>query len=186
MHLIVGLGNPGSKYSATRHNAGFMLVERLASAHGIKLKGGWGRKAAWGKGTIAHVEVALAEPTTYMNLSGVAVRQLLEHFKAGPKDLLVISDDCYLPVGKLRLKRGGGSGGQKGVESIIESIGTSEFARLRLGIGEAKGESLPDYVLSPFGSNELQLVDDMLARGAEAVIKYVEGGIDAAMNAYNR
>jgi len=187
MKLVVGLGNPGREYAATRHNIGFMVIDRLAINLGIKIEKKM-LKALVGQGQVNGEKVILAKPQTFMNLSGEAVGMLLSWFKLAASDLLVIYDDLDLPPGKLRLRAGGGSGGHKGVQSIIQVIGTEYFTRVRIGIGRPPGPDFETvgYVLSRFGNDEAQVMEEALDLAQEAVVCAVRDGIERAMNLYNR
>jgi peptidyl-tRNA hydrolase, PTH1 family len=149
-YLIVGLGNPGKRYESTRHNIGFMALDRLAAQLKIELKQK-SFNALWGKGTLAGKNILLAQPQTFMNLSGTAVRQLQSFFKMDISNLIVIHDDLDLPFGAVKLKAGGGTAGHKGLASIESNFGNSEFIRVRLGIGKPVDKSrIEGYVLEPF------------------------------------
>jgi peptidyl-tRNA hydrolase, PTH1 family len=182
--LVVGLGNPGSKYLGTRHNIGFDLVDRLAQG---------GSPATFAnkfEGQQAEIEidfrrVLLLKPQTFMNLSGRSVGQAVRFFKLPVTDLLVVCDDLSLPVGKLRLRHGGSDGGQKGLRDIAAHLGTDQFPRLRIGIGENAGVDAADYVLSRFRSTERNAIDDALILASQAVVVWVTQGIDATMNRFN-
>jgi PTH1 family peptidyl-tRNA hydrolase len=181
--LIVGLGNPGREYERTRHNAGFMLVDLLALEAGIKLdkKG----KGVWGKGRIAGEEVVLLKPQTFMNLSGEAVSEVRAFYKIQAGSMIVAYDDCDLPIGKLRIRKDGGSGGHRGVNSIIATLGSKDFPRIRLGVGRPPHGDTANYVLSPFTKDEQPALEEMLCRGKESVEVLITGGIDQAMNMFN-
>jgi PTH1 family peptidyl-tRNA hydrolase len=184
-YLIVGLGNPGREYRDNRHNIGFMLIDRLAvrlNAQGMRLQSqALLVSAAW-EGR----RLLLAKPQTYMNLSGQAVQGLVRFYKLPLQNLLIAHDDLDLPLGTLRLRPGGGSGGQKGVASIIERLGTSDFPRLRLGIGRPPGRmDAAAYVLQDFSSAEQPLVSEVLNRAVDAVLTFVVEGLERAMNKYN-
>ena len=184
-YLISGLGNPGRDYRETRHNVGFMLLDRLAE----RLKISFTRmesKALVAKGEFEGRKLILAKPQEYMNLSGRAVGALLRYYKIPPKNLMVAYDDVDLPLGTLRIRPGGGSAGQKGMASIIERLGTEDFPRLRIGIDRPPGRmEAADYVLQIFSQSERKTISPTLDRGVEAVFKFVTGGLDAAMNLYN-
>ncbi len=184
MHLIVGLGNPGNAYRDTRHNIGFMLVDRLSLAHGIRLVNE-SHGAAWGTGSIGGAEAALAKPGTYMNLSGKAVCALRDALSMPVESIVVAHDDCDLPLGRLRIRRGGGSGGHRGVESIIAGLGTNGFPRLRLGIGRPDGQETDEFVLGRFRPEERGQVEDMLDRAASAIEAMLTEGVASAMNRFN-
>jgi len=177
------LGNPGREYEETRHNVGFMLIDRLASDRNIKLKRSG--VALIGKGTVGGVQAVLMKPLTYMNLSGDAVARFSDFFAIPVESIVVAHDDCDLPLGRIRLKKNGGSGGHKGIISITERLGSPDFQRVRLGIGRPEHGDVADYVLRPFRRDEGELLDEMLARGIESVEVLVTSGIDAAMNRFN-
>lgn len=183
MLLIVGLGNPGNEYEETRHNAGFMLVDLLCREHSIRLKKGG--KGLWGEGRIAGEDVILLKPMTYMNLSGLAVAEVLARQPLSPESIIAAFDDCDLPLGKVRIRKGGGSGGHRGLASLIENIGTREFPRIRLGVGRPPAGDIVDYVLSPFGPGERHTVEEMLERAKEALDSIITSGIEQAMNRFN-
>jgi PTH1 family peptidyl-tRNA hydrolase len=184
--LIVGLGNPGLEYSATRHNQGFLLLERLAEKHRMRFTGKRG-KSLVARGSLNGHDVALAKPQTYMNLSGQAVRDLLRIYGVPPKSLLVAYDDVDLPVGTIRLRERGGPGTHNGMRSIVDTIKTTEFPRLRIGVGmPTNGQDLADYVLGLPTPDERAALEEALARGVEAVETFVRRGVGAAMNAHNR
>jgi len=185
MNLIVGLGNPEKAYANNRHNIGFRCINKLAKLQGIPLaqRGG---QAQFGIGQIAGRDVVLAKPRTFMNLSGKSVKLLMQRFQVAPSDVLIIHDDLDLPLGKLRLYPGGGSGGHKGVESIINQVGSQDFPRVRVGIGRPQGyEDAADYVLSDFSPEERAVIEGTIVRVAEAVLCLLREGIVAAMNKYN-
>ncbi len=191
MKLIVGLGNPGFLYARHRHNIGFMCVSQLAKQQRINFDRKQGA-ARTGLGNIAGYKVVLARPQTYMNASGESVSALMKKLNVNPEDLIVIHDDLDLPVGKIRLRLGGGSGGHKGIDSIISRIGTREFHRVRVGIGRpdtdsaaAKEEAVISYVLSDFTSEERKIMDEAIPQACEAIVFLLAEGITAAMNKYN-
>ncbi len=166
MYLIFGLGNPGNRYRLTRHNIGFMVLEKLATRLEVDLKQK-SFNALWGKGKIAGKNVLLAMPQTYMNLSGNAVRRLLAFFKADINNLIVIHDDLDLPFGTIRLKTGGGNAGHKGLESIVENLGSSDFMRVRLGIGRPADKArIESYVLERFEPEEEAIVAAAIIQSA--------------------
>ncbi len=183
--LVVGLGNPGREYRGNRHNVGFMVVDRLCEELGARL-GRMQSKALTGSVTRDGVKIVLAKPQTYMNLSGQSVAALLRFYKIPREQLLVIHDDLDLPFGTLRLRPGGGPGGQKGVGSIIQQLGTQDFARLRLGIGRPPGRMDPaDYVLHDFAKDEQEFLPVILKQAADAAQVWVTSGLDKAMNQFN-
>ncbi len=185
MILVVGLGNPGPRYRGTRHNLGRAAVERLAAEVGVRLRDdGWARA---GRARLGQATVLLAVPETYMNESGVAVRDLLRRRRRGPADLLVVYDDLDLPFGTLRLRPGNGAGGHNGIRSIIDHLGTGAFPRVRIGIGRPpRGIDPVDYVLARFAPEERATAEDAVARAAEAVVTVVREGLETAMNRFNR
>jgi len=184
MYLIVGLGNPGNRYRATRHNIGFMVLEKLAA--GLDLDLSQKRfNALWGKGKIASTNVILAMPQTYMNLSGNAVRQLHAFFKTDLSNLIVIHDDLDLSFGSVRLKTGGGNAGHKGLASIEENLSSSEFMRIRLGIGKPTDKSrIEGYVLEPFGKEEVSVLPEVIQWAADAATEIVSSGMQTAIGNY--
>ncbi len=183
--LIVGLGNPGRDYKLTRHNAGFLLLDHLASTLGVT----FARLQFKALVTDARLEgrkLILAKPQTYMNLSGQAVGALMKFYKLPPEALLVAYDDVDLPFGTLRMRPKGGSGGHKGMKSIIERLGTQDFPRLRLGIGRPPGRmEAAAYVLQPFSTAEQAELPAIFERGVEAIRLFAALGLDAAMNYVN-
>ena len=182
---MVGVGNPGSKYASTRHNAGFMVLDVLAGAEGVRFRRfGQGDVAVW------HVDGkqgVLAKPRTYVNNSGLYVKFLVSRLSIGVDNMLVVHDDIALDVGHYKFKFGGGSAGHKGLTSIIESLGTTEFYRLRIGIGQpARGESRVDWVLSAFAEEQLEPLSEILQRCSTALADFaIQGGV-AAMNIHNK
>jgi PTH1 family peptidyl-tRNA hydrolase len=182
--LIVGLGNPGRKYARHRHNVGFQCLDRLAKAHNLSFS----RRRANASltlGEIADVRVVLARPLTYMNLSGQAVRPLVSFYKLSLEDILVIYDDLDLPLGTIRLRPEGGSGGHKGMRSIIEALGSQAFPRLRVGIGRPPGNDAISYVLSDFTADEQITLESIYEKVVAAVELFLREGTEAAMNVYN-
>ena len=183
--IVVGLGNPGKKYAGTRHNLGFWCVDRLAAEWGIDVSRRR-RLFVWGEGDAGGVSVALAKPRTYVNESGQAVTAVLARLRAKPSELIVVYDDLDLPVGRVRLRAEGGSGGHNGMKSIIADIGTQEFARLRIGIGRPAADSDEiDHVLGRPSDDERRTMADAVDKAAQAVAAIVEDGVEAAMNRFN-
>ena len=184
-YLLIGLGNPGREYKDNRHNIGFMLIDRLAvrlNARGLKLQS----KAIVISALYEERKLILAKPQTYMNLSGQSVQGLLHFYKIPPENLIVAHDDLDLPLGTIRIRPGGGPGGQRGMASTIEQLGTKDFPRLRLGIGRPPGRMDPkDYVLQEFSKDDLKLLPEILDRAADAALEFVIKGLNAAMNKYN-
>jgi len=183
MKLVVGLGNPGSRYRATRHNVGFQVVETVAAGEGWRFRPApWWR---WAEGRLAAEEVVLAQPRTFMNDSGRAVRALTETLGLPQDGMLVVCDDLHIGLGEVRVRRGGSSGGHKGLASIARELQSEGFARLRIGIGPSRGEVV-EFVLSEFAAEERTAVDTAVVRAAEAVRCWVAAGIEEAMNRFNR
>ena len=186
MRLIVGLGNPGPEYQWTPHNLGFLAVDEIANRANIRVERPEG-KALIGKGKVAGEEVILAKPLTYMNLSGNSVRDLLERYELEPGNLLVMYDERDLPWGVIRIGERGSPGTHNGAKSITSSVGTQEFARLRLGCGpEHPVGDLADYVLRPMKKATLEVAAEMVAAAGDAVEVILKEGIAAAMNKFNR
>ena len=180
--LIVGLGNPGPEYAGTRHNIGFDVVEALAGAHKIKLAVRKHR-AVYGEGSVAGTSVVLAKPMTFMNLSGQAVAALGKSYGLKPDRVVIVADDLDLPLGKLRVRAEGGAGGHNGHKSVIQSLGTQSYPRLRIGIGK-DGQTI-DHVLSKFHPDERKDVADAVQRAVKAIETLVEFGVERAMGEFN-
>jgi PTH1 family peptidyl-tRNA hydrolase len=182
--LVVGLGNPGTKYQGTRHNVGFEVIDRLA-------RGGSGAAfSARFDGLLAETEIAfhrvlLLKPQTFMNLSGRCVRQVLQFYKIDLADMLVVCDDLALPLGKLRIRGGGSDGGQKGLRDIAAQLGTDAFPRLRIGIGDRGPIDAADFVLTRFRPAERPIIEDALIVATQAVAVWVDKGLAEAMNRFN-
>jgi PTH1 family peptidyl-tRNA hydrolase len=186
MYLIVGLGNPGPEYAKTRHNLGFKVIEELARRLGITaLKSKHHSFIAESK--IGDHKIIIAEPQTFMNNSGAAVRGLLAWFKLLPENLILIYDDVDLEVGQLRIREKGGAAGHHGVESVIESVGTSEFPRVRIGIGrESLAEDVTEYVLQKIPPSQRDKIEEKVVSAADAVLSIISDGLPAAMNKFNQ
>ena len=185
MKLIVGLGNPGSRYRLTRHNLGFMIVDALAERWRISI-GGKRHEAELGTGEVASTRVVLAKPQTFMNASGESVAKLRRLHRLEPADILAIYDDLDLPLGRIRLRAEGGAGGHNGVASLISVLGKG-FPRLRVGIGRPPGGADPvGYVLEPFETSERALVQEAIARAADGAESWLEQGLEPTMNVVNR
>lgn len=181
--LIVGLGNPGKSYVNNRHNVGFQCIDHFAQAHRISVKERKAR-AKVGFGEVVGKRVVLAKPRTFMNASGEAVGRLVRQLGAPLDDLLVIYDDLDLPLGKVRIRQHGGAAGHKGVQSIIVSLGSDQFPRIRVGIGRPDGDEVA-YVLSDFTPAEKEIVNEVVATVSDAIYCILTEGIEAAMNRYN-
>ena len=186
MKLIVGLGNPGKAYASSRHNIGFRCINRLAKKHNIPVNRRQGR-AQLGSGEIEGTEVLLVKPRTFMNRSGESVSLLAKRFNVPPNDILIIHDDLDLPLGKIRLRQEGSSGGHKGIDSIIDSLKSQGFPRIKVGISRPheSSQDVVDYVLGDFHPGEKAIIEETIDRVAEVVRCLLAEGITAAMNAYN-
>ncbi|MDQ0150243.1 aminoacyl-tRNA hydrolase [Eubacterium multiforme] len=183
MFLIVGLGNPGSKYDNTRHNIGFEAIDYIAKKYNIdinrkKFKG------EYGEGFIGSEKVILMKPTTYMNLSGECVREVLDFYKLTNEDMLVIYDDISLDIGKIRIRGKGSAGGHNGIKSIIAHVGSDEFSRIKIGVGQPK-EDLVNYVLGKFSKEEKEVLEESLEVSKLATDTIIKEDISSAMNKYN-
>ncbi|CUH93814.1 MAG TPA: aminoacyl-tRNA hydrolase [Herbinix luporum] len=186
MRIIIGLGNPTEKYQATRHNIGWDAITRIADDYNIALNQNK-HKAICGTGYIEGEKVILAQPVTYMNLSGESVRQLVDYYKVSAQDIIVIYDDISLDVGQLRIRKKGSAGGHNGIKSIISHLGTDEFPRIKIGVGEKpKDWDLADYVLSRFKEDEEKIIREALKDSSDACRMIISDGMDAAMNKYNK
>jgi PTH1 family peptidyl-tRNA hydrolase len=185
-YLLCGLGNPGPRYADTRHNLGFMVVDRLSRLHGVRWRTGRAR-CDLGRGRIGPASVIFLKPRTYMNRSGLALEAFLDDEPVAPSRMLVIADDFALPLGRLRLRASGSAGGHRGLESIERSLGGGDYARLRLGVGPVPpGKDPADFVLEPFEDRERPAVQDMIERAARAVEVYLLDGPERAMSEFNR
>lgn len=184
-YLIIGLGNPGREYEMTRHNIGFLAVDRLAKRWGVEVSK-YKFKALLGEYRKPREKVVLVKPQTYMNLSGNAVRSFIQFYKSQNEQVLVIFDDLDLPFGSIRIRKSGGSSGQKGMKSIIEQLGTEEFPRIRVGIGRPPGKmDSVDFILNKFRNSESTDLDFILDQCADAVECFIKDGIETAMNRFN-
>jgi len=184
-YLIIGLGNPGREYKNTRHNIGFMLIDHIAvrlNARGMKLQS----KAIVISALYEERKIILAKPQTFMNLSGQSVQGLLHFYKIPFENLLVAHDDLDIPLGTIRIRPTGGPGGQRGMASTIEQLGTKDFPRLRLGIGRPPGRmDAKDYVLQDFSKDDMKLLPEILEHGVDAALTFVTHGLNKAMNQFN-
>ncbi len=184
MYLVVGLGNPGSKYSRTRHNAGFMVLDELAGRHGETFKSK--RKAEVAQVAIGGEKVVLAKPLTFMNLSGEAVKKLRRHYRLSPENVLVVHDDIDMAPGQIRIRAGGSTGGHLGVRSIMEHLGSDRFPRIKVGVGRPPTpEEAADHVLSKVESGEMEKLEEAVMRAADAVEALISEGPSQAMNRFN-
>lgn len=182
IRLVAGLGNPGPEYANTRHNVGFLVVDRLAEQFGST----WERSTKWDAVVTKYDEVFLLKPMSFMNRSGHPLFAIAQFYKIDPAEILVVLDDFALPLGRLRLRAGGSPGGHNGLESIIAQFGTEEIPRLRIGIGAAPSAGSIDYVLSRFFEEEKPLVRSTIDRAAEAVKCAIDNGLVSAMNTFNK
>lgn len=186
MKLIVGLGNPGRKYQPTRHNIGFLVVDRLAARQAIAVH----REicgALTGEWLQGGETIVVAKPQTYMNRSGPAVGDLLRFFNGTPDDLVVVYDDVDLPFGRIRIRTQGSAGGHRGLVSIIENLGGAPFSRIRIGIGRPpEGTETADYVLEPFDADQAAGLDELVGKAADAVMALLRDGAEVAMREFNR
>ena len=187
MYIIVGLGNPERKYAGTRHNIGFSAITAISDAYSISMDIKK-HKAVCGKGMIAGNKVLLAMPQTYMNLSGESVRELVDFYKIDPEEeLIIIYDDIALAPGKLRVRAKGSAGGHNGIKNIIALLGTQQFSRIRIGVGEKPaGWDLADYVLSHFPKDERVLMEEAFERAGEAAVCMMNDTMEHAMNQFNK
>jgi len=184
MKAVIGLGNPGFKYRHTKHNVGFMLLDQIIKEQGYTYRDDFRGKIAEGK--VKENRVFFLKPYTYMNLSGLAVRQLLSYYKIASEDFLVIHDDMDLPLGKIRLRSKGSSGGHNGLKSIITEIGTQDFWRLKIGVGRPKeNDDCVNHVLSSFNKEEEKILAQVMGRAYQAVFLWIEGRGMEAMNIFN-
>jgi PTH1 family peptidyl-tRNA hydrolase len=182
--LVIGLGNPGREYERSRHNMGFLVVDELARRHGSRVADR-GAKSLTGRIRAGDQELVLAKPQTMMNLSGAAAKALRAKYGVPLDRVLVVHDELDLPFGRLRIRKGGSSAGNHGMDSVIEAFGTKDFTRFRVGIGRPPGNGI-DYVLSPFTSDEREQLPAIVNRGADAVLFTIEHGVDRAMTEFNR
>lgn len=183
MKLFVGLGNPGKKYEKTRHNMGFMVVDLFSDVTGIDIdKEAFG--GLLGRGKFLNEDVILLKPQTFMNLSGNAVQNVVHFFKINLEDVIIVYDDMALPPGTMRMRLSGSSGGQKGMQNIIEALGTEDIKRIRIGIGEPEDDSI-DYVLSKPLKEEQVLINDAINRAVDALKESIKSSFEKAMSLYN-
>ncbi|MDX1357596.1 MAG: aminoacyl-tRNA hydrolase [Clostridia bacterium] len=184
-YLIAGLGNPGFRYRKTRHNMGFMALDYVSEKYSVKIKK-LRCRALTGEFNMDGAKIILAKPQTYMNVSGESIRDLLEYYDLTPSNLIVIYDDLDIPLGKIRIRKKGGSGTHNGMKSILYHIATEEFIRIRIGISASESEDTVRYVLSRFAKNQREAAFDGIENAAMAAMEIVSSGIDVAMNKYNK
>ncbi len=182
IRLVVGLGNPGSKYAGTRHNIGFDVVDQTVA----ELHGTWQSKATWNARYCFGNGIIFLKPQTFMNLSGQAVAAVARFYRIAARQVLTVYDDIALPLGRLRIRRSGTSGGHNGMQSIINHLGTEQLSRLRVGVGAANDRPLRQHVLSRFDTCEADELQATITRANEAILFLVKKGVDAAMNIYNK
>jgi PTH1 family peptidyl-tRNA hydrolase len=183
LKIIFGLGNPGKKYKNTRHNVGYMVVEKIGE--GVRFKRSIKLEAYLGEKEVEGEKVLLVKPTTFMNNSGICVKKTIEYYQICFKDFLVIYDDVDLPLGKIRFRKKSSSGGHKGIKSIIEILGSEEINRLRIGIGKREGEDLVEYVLSEFSSQEKEILKRVILNAVSASLDWIRFGPEYVMRNYN-
>ncbi|MEF3169023.1 MAG: aminoacyl-tRNA hydrolase [Deltaproteobacteria bacterium] len=187
LYIVAGLGNPGPTYERTRHNAGFMVVDRVAEKTGLSFvisRGGV--PLALAKGNMAGNTVFLVKPLTFMNRSGHAVSHIASYYKVPRENIIAVHDDLDLAMGRIKFTRGGGHGGHNGVRSLVEQLGGTDFPRLRIGIGRPVGpQSVESYVLSPFDQRDTPVMERILDLAADGILCFIEKGLSAAMNEYN-
>ena len=182
IRCIAGLGNPGPEYAGTRHNIGFLVVDQLAASLGLS----WEKSTKWDAITSKRGELLLAKPLSFMNRSGYPLVAIAQFYKIAPSEILVVLDDFALPLGRIRIRASGGTGGHNGLESVIMQFGTEDIPRLRIGIGAAPAAGSVDYVLGRFFEEERPLVKLAIERSVEAIKWAVDNGVVAAMNTFNR
>ena len=184
MTVIVGLGNPGPQYANTPHSVGFETVDALASSIGASWEDKRAFKCLWARGSLGGRQVLLVKPQTFMNLSGDSVAPVVKYSNATPADLVVVQDDIDLPVGRLRIRKGGSTGGHNGIRSVIERLGTSDFVKVKLGVGKDRSNVI-GHVLGKFDPETRKVMDEEVAAAAKAVEAIVSQGPDRAMNTWN-
>ncbi|MFQ5861573.1 MAG: aminoacyl-tRNA hydrolase [Candidatus Brocadiales bacterium] len=184
MKILIGLGNPGERYAKTRHNLGCMVVDRLAGRFGVEVSRRRFRSLV-GEVSLDADRLVLVKPLTYVNQSGLSVKRILKHYACSADSLMVICDDINLPLGRLRIRRRGSSGGHKGLESIIAGLGGNEFPRLRIGVGLPPHGEAREYVLAPFPKEEERVIKEALETACEAVIEWARSGVEQCMKKYN-
>jgi peptidyl-tRNA hydrolase, PTH1 family len=182
IRCVAGLGNPGPEYTGTRHNIGFMVIDQLAAQLGLA----WEKSTRWDALTSKHGDLILAKPVSFMNRSGYPLVAIAQFFKMAPSEILVVLDDLALPLGRIRIRAGGGTGGHNGLDSVIMQFGTEEIPRLRIGIGAAPTAGSVDYVLGRFFEEERALVNSAIDRSIQAIKCAFDNGVVAAMNTFNK
>ena len=182
IRCLAGLGNPGPEYTGTRHNIGFMVIDQLAAQLGLA----WEKSTKWDAVTSKQGDLVLTKPMSFMNRSGYPLVAIAQFYKIAPSEILVVLDDFALPLGRIRIRAGGGTGGHNGLDSVIMQFGTEEIPRLRIGIGAAPAAGSVDYVLGGFFEEERTLVKSTIERSIEAIKCAVDNGVVAAMNTFNK
>lgn len=185
LFCLIGLGNPGRQYLQTRHNAGFLVIDRIADEANIKLDQK-GFQSLYGKGLLNGEQVILVKPQTFMNLSGEAAGPLIRYYRIPLEQVLIIYDDLDLPLGKIRIRLSGSAGGHKGLASVLTSLGNQGVPRLRVGIGRPTNETVVDYVLTPFSGDQMAEFKASINRAAQAGISFITNGVQGTMNRFNR
>ncbi|NWF76580.1 MAG: aminoacyl-tRNA hydrolase [Nitrospirae bacterium] len=183
MWIIAGLGNPGRKYHRTRHNVGFLVADELSSRYKIDLRKKEDYKI--GRGSINKEDVILIEPLLFMNMSGKVIEYIIKKFDIQPEKTIIIHDDIDMQTGKIRIRKTGSSGGHKGVESIIQSIRSKDFIRIKIGVGREQGVPVEEYVLSKFNKQEMCFIKEAIQKAADAVVVIISEGVNKAMNRFN-
>ncbi|MGK9367710.1 aminoacyl-tRNA hydrolase, partial [Melioribacter sp. Ez-97] len=184
MRAVIGLGNPGKEYENTRHNIGFIVLDRFADLHNLNFKPEYNYLIS--EGSIGSSDFILVKPVTFMNLSGLAVKNLLRKYEIPTEEMLVITDDIYLEAGRLRIRKSGGDGGHNGLKSIIEHLESNNFPRLRFGIGEPGDLTLSEYVLSPFPEDELKTINSSVEKAVQLTECFVSGGYKAMLDHFSK
>ncbi|MFC1524798.1 aminoacyl-tRNA hydrolase [Planctomycetota bacterium] len=186
MRIVVGLGNPGKKYVSTRHNVGFLVIDELAKRHRIRLNTKKAFKALIGEGTLNDEKIMLVKPMTYMNNSGISVKNIINYTNGSLNNLLVAYDDLHLPLGEIRIRSKGSSGGHKGINSLMMHLDTTVFSRLKIGLGPSVGlETATKFVLGKFSVEEGKIIQSVVTRATEAIECWVDMGINKCMNQFN-
>jgi len=184
--MVVGLGNPGREYRDTRHNVGYMAADLWAASNGMTTRR-FGLRSRWGSKKVRGQQIVVLKPKTYMNLSGIAVKRAIKKFKLDAQDIIIVHDDLDIPLGRIKISLKGGAGGHKGIKSIIDSLGTKDFIRVRVGIGRPPGSAdAADWVLSPFEKEEIPMRDQAVELSRAVIDSILTEGVDAAMNQFHQ
>jgi peptidyl-tRNA hydrolase, PTH1 family len=185
LYMVLGLGNPGRAYAATRHNAGFRIADKIALSFGVSFKRKWGVPFYFCRHEVEDKDVVLIKPRTYMNNSGMGAASAMKRFGINGDHVIVIMDDVWLPLGSIRIRKKGSAGGHNGLASVIEALGTDEIVRCRAGIGGSDCENLAEFVLGRFSEEEEKVFQKVILQAADAVIGLIKNGVESAMNQYN-